>query len=186
MILTNYLNSKQIVMAELPNRLDFADATVPRASVRLPSMENPNPNINVPGTHSVQEIPSRQVKLRSTFGYNLIIFRDDGIQISYENENSMDQFIDSMFYSEIAFLDSIKNDAKLEAIPITILPPNVPERGPQCAISYDEIIKDQCYDICTTCNNVFKSEYLTQWIKQSCTCPTCRSPIQERTQSKMP
>ena len=177
---------KLLEMAEFQNGLSGS-------AQQFPSLETHNPTgiqreqipvLVVPQRQSNPVLPPRTVQLRSETGYNIISYRDDSINLEYEG--SMDEFIASMFRAETAFLAQIKKNAKLDTIPALKLPANVPIRGPQCSISYDEIISGEQYDICNTCNNVFKSEHLTKWIKKSCTCPICRTPISERCQSTMP
>ena len=128
--------------------------------------------------------PIPVTRLRANSGYSLINYRDEIIRLG--DQYSMDNFIISFIYAERDFLMDIKKEAKLVSLKIIQMPPEIPIRGTQCSISLEDIKQGETYDICTTCKNVFKSSNLTTWIKQSCTCPICRTPIQERIQSTIP
>ena len=175
-------------MAEFPNGLPG----LPGGAPQFPNLETYNPariqmepNL-VLGARQTQSNPvlaPKTVKLRSKTGYNIINYDDDSIKLGYES--SMDEFIGSMFRAQTAFLAQIKKCATLDTMPVLMLPHNTNILDKQCTISYEEIGVEETYDICSTCNNVFKSQYLTRWIKKSCTCPICRTPITKRCQSIM-
>ena len=130
------------------------------------------------------EASSLTRRLRASSGYSIINYTDEIIRLG--TEHSIENFIDSIIRAERYYLMNIMNEAELVSLKITRIGPEIPIRGTQCSISLEDIKQGELYDICTTCKNVFKSSNMTIWIKQSRTCPICRTPIHERIQSTIP
>ena len=130
------------------------------------------------------EASSLTRQLRASSGYIIINYTNENIELGVEHR--MPNFIHSIIRAEHDYLMNIMKEAESVSLKITRIGPEIPIRGTQCSISLEDIKPGELYDICATCKNVFKSSNLTTWIKQSCTCPICRTPIQERIQSTIP